>query len=165
VTCRVSFQGSIPMQTYNAKPGEVAKKWLLIDASGLVVGRVATLVAMRLKGKHKPLYTPHVDCGDNVIIINASKAVFTGKKYEDKTYYWHTGHPGGIKERSPRQIMEGKFPERVLEKAVERMLARGPLGRKLMGNLKVYAGAAHPHDAQQPEVLDVKSMSRKNVRA
>ena len=116
------------MSTYFAKAGEVEKKWVIIDASGLVVGRLASIIAMRLKGKHKPAYTPHVDCGDNVIVINAAKVVFTGKKREDKTYYWHTGHPGGVKERSPRQILEGKFPERVVEKAVERMLARGPLG-------------------------------------
>ena len=152
------------MSTYFAKVGEVEKKWVIIDASGLVVGRLASIIAMRLKGKHKPAYTPHVDCGDNVIVINAAKVVFTGKKREDKTYYWHTGHPGGVKERSPRQILEGKFPERIVEKAVERMLARGPLGRKLMSNLKVYANDKHPHDAQQPVALDVKSMSRKNVR-
>jgi large subunit ribosomal protein L13 len=153
------------MSTYFAKTGEVAKKWIVIDADGLVVGRLATIVAMRLKGKHKAAYTPHTDCGDNVIIVNAGKAVFTGNKHEDKKYYWHTGHPGGIKERTPRQILEGKFPERVVELAVQRMLARGPLGRQIMGNLKVYAGAAHPHEAQKPEPLDVKSMSRKNVRA
>ena len=152
------------MSTYFAKPGEVEKKWVVIDAQGLIVGRLASIIAMRLKGKHKPAYTPHVDCGDNVVVINAAKVVFTGKKRDDKTYYWHTGYPGGVKERSPRQILEGKFPERVVEKAVERMLARGPLGRKLMSNLKVYAGDKHPHDAQQPSTLDVKSMSRKNVR-
>ena len=152
------------MKTYSAKAGEVEKKWILIDAEGLVVGRLASLIAMRLKGKHKALYTPHVDCGDNIIVINADKVVFTGNKYEKKRYYWHTGYPGGIKERSPRQIIEGKFPERVVEKAVERMLARGPLQRKLMRNLKVYAGAAHPHEAQQPEVLDVAKLNKKNVR-
>lgn len=152
------------MKTYSAKAGEVEKKWILIDAEGLVVGRLASLIAMRLKGKHKALYTPHVDCGDNIIVINAAKVVFTGNKYENKRYYWHTGYPGGIKERSPRQIIEGKFPERVVEKAVERMLARGPLQRKLMRNLKVYAGAEHPHEAQQPEVLDVAKLNKKNVR-
>lgn len=152
------------MKTYSAKAGEVEKKWILIDAEGLVVGRLASLIAMRLKGKHKALYTPHVDCGDNIIVINAGKVVFTGNKYENKRYYWHTGYPGGIKERSPRQIIEGKFPERVVEKAVERMLARGPLQRKLMRNLKVYAGAEHPHEAQQPEVLDVAKLNKKNVR-
>jgi large subunit ribosomal protein L13 len=153
-----------PMKTFVAKPGEVDKKWILIDASGLVVGRLAAIIATRLKGKHKAIYTPHVDCGDNIIVINADKVVFTGKKFEDKRYYWHTGYPGGIKERSPRQIIEGRFPERVVEKAVERMLARGPLGRQLMRNLKVYKGAEHPHEAQQPQVLDVASLNSKNVK-
>jgi large subunit ribosomal protein L13 len=157
-------QGLHDMSTYFAKPGEVEKNWIVIDAKGLVVGRLASIVAMRLKGKHKAAYTPHVDCGDNVIVVNAAKVVFSGKKRDDKTYYWHTGYPGGVKERSPRQILEGKFPERVVEKAVERMLARGPLGRKLISNLKVYAGDKHPHEAQSPSALDVKSMSRKNVR-
>jgi large subunit ribosomal protein L13 len=152
------------MTTYAAKPGEVEKKWLLIDAEGLVVGRLATLIAMRLKGKHKAAYTPHVDAGDNVIVINAEKAVFTGNKTEDKLYQWHTGYPGGIKQRTPRQILDSKHPQRILEKAVERMLKRGPLQRKLMRNLKVYAGASHPHEAQKPEPLDVKALNRKNVR-
>ncbi|KUO68388.1 MAG: 50S ribosomal protein L13 [Alphaproteobacteria bacterium BRH_c36] len=152
------------MKTYVAKPGEVDKKWILIDASGLIVGRLASLIAMRLKGKHKSIYTPHVDCGDNIIVVNADKVVFTGNKKEDKRYYWHTGYPGGIKERSPRQILDGRFPERVLVKAVERMLARGPLQRQLMRNLKVYKGAEHPHEAQQPQVLDVATLNSKNVR-
>ncbi len=153
------------MQTYIAKPGEVEKKWVLIDGSGLVVGRLATLVAMRLKGKHRATYTPHVDTGDNVVVINAEKVVFSGKKTDDKIYYSHTGYPGGIKKRTPRRIFESRHPERVLELAVGRMLARGPLQRKLMRNLKVYKGAAHPHEAQKPELLDVKSLNRKNVRA
>ncbi len=153
------------MQTYIAKPGEVEKKWVLIDGSGLVVGRLATLVAMRLKGKHRATYTPHVDAGDNVVVINAEKVVFSGKKTDDKIYYSHTGYPGGIKKRTPRRIFESRHPERVLELAVGRMLARGPLQRKLMRNLKVYKGAAHPHEAQKPELLDVKSLNRKNVRA
>lgn len=152
------------MKTFVAKPGEVDKKWILIDAEGLVVGRLAALIATRLKGKHKALYTPHVDCGDNVIVINADKVVFTGRKFENKRYRWHTGYPGGLKQRSPRQILEGRFPERVIEKAVERMLARGPLQRKLMRNLKVYKGSTHPHEAQNPEVLDVAKLNRKNVR-
>ena len=152
------------MQTYSAKPGEVEKKWVLIDASGLVVGRLATIIATRLKGKHKPTFTPHVDMGDNVVVINARKVVFSGNKTEDKVYYRHTGYPGGIKETTPRRLLEGKFPERVIEKAVERMLKRGPLMRKLMGNLKVYPGAEHPHDAQQPVKLDVAKLNRKNVR-
>ncbi len=153
------------MKTFSAKTGEVDKKWIVIDASGLVVGRLASIIALRLKGKHKAIYTPHVDCGDNIIVINAEKVVFTGRKYEDKTYYWHTGWPGGVKSRTPRQILEGRFPERVIEKAVERMLARGPLQRQIMRNLKVYRGATHPHEAQQPVVLDVAKMNRKNTRA
>jgi large subunit ribosomal protein L13 len=152
------------MKTYFAKPGEVEKKWVLIDGQGLVVGRLASLIAMRLKGKHRATYTPHVDTGDNVIVINAEKVVFTGSKTDDKTYYRHTGYPGGIKETTPRRLL-GKFPERILQLAVGRMLKRGPLQRKLMRNLKIYKGAAHPHEAQQPELLDVKSLNRKNVRA
>lgn len=152
------------MKTFVAKPGEVEKKWIVIDADGLVVGRLATLIALRLKGKHKAIYTPHVDCGDNIIVVNAEKVVFTGNKKEDKVYYRHTGYPGGIKERSPRQIFDGKFPERILELAVSRMLARGPLQRKLMRNLKIYKGSAHPHDAQNPTALDVAKLNRKNVR-
>jgi large subunit ribosomal protein L13 len=153
------------MRTYIAKEGEGEKKWVLIDGEGLVVGRLATLVAMRLKGKHKPNYTPHVDTGDNVVIINAEKVIFTGKKTDDKIYYRHTGYPGGIKQRTPRRILESRNPERVVELAVGRMLARGPLQSKLMRNLKVYKGGSHPHEAQKPELLDVKSLNRKNVRA
>ncbi len=153
------------MSTYIAKPATVEKKWIVIDAQGLVVGRLATIVATRLKGKHKSTYTPHVDCGDHIIIINAEKVVFTGAKREDKVYYRHTGYPGGIKERTPRQILEGKHPERVVEKAVERMLARGPLQRQLMRNLRIYKGTDHPHVAQNPVTLDVAKMNRKNVRA
>ena len=153
------------MTTFVAKPAEVEKKWVLTDASGLVVGRLATIIAMRLKGKHKAIYTPHVDCGDNVVVINAEKVVFTGKKLEKKVYHHHTGYIGGIKERSAKMIMEGRFPERILEKAVERMLARGPLGRKIMGNLRVYKGDKHPHEAQNPEKLDIAKLNRKNVGA
>ena len=153
------------MRTYVAKPGEVEKKWVLIDGEGLVVGRLAVMIATRLKGKHRAAYTPHVDCGDNVIVINAEKVLFTGNKTDDKIYYRHTGYPGGIKMRTPRQLLDGKFPERILEKAVERMLKRGPLQRKLMRNLKVYKGTTHPHEAQQPQPLDVKALNRKNARA
>ncbi len=153
------------MKTFSAKPAEVDKKWLLIDAEGLVVGRLAVVVANRLRGKHKPSFTPHVDCGDNVIVINAGKAVLTGNKVTQKKYYWHTGYIGGIKERTARQILEGKFPERVLEKAVERMIPRGPLGRRQLKNLRVYAGAEHPHEAQKPEPLDVVALSAKNARS
>ena len=152
------------MTTYSAKPADIEKKWVLIDAEGLVVGRLATVIAMRLRGKHKATYTPHMDDGDNVIVINADKVVLTGRKYTDKTYYWHTGYIGGIKERKARQILEGRFPERVLEKAVERMIPEGPLGRRQLSNLRVYAGTEHPHAAQQPEVLDVKSMNKMNTR-
>jgi large subunit ribosomal protein L13 len=155
----------IPMKTFSQKPADVVKKWVLIDAEGLVVGRLATVVANRLRGKHKPTFTPHVDDGDNVIVINADKVVFTGKKFTDKVYYWHTGHPGGVKERTARQLLEGRFPERVVEKAVERMIPRGPLGRRQMKNLRVYAGTEHPHVAQQPETLDVGALNTKNKRA
>ncbi|MFO1148838.1 MAG: 50S ribosomal protein L13 [Alsobacter sp.] len=153
------------MKTYVAKPAEVDKKWVLIDAKGLVVGRLASLVALRLRGKHKPTFTPHVDCGDNVIIINADKVILTGRKRDQKVYFHHTGYPGGIKERTAKFILEGRFPERVVEKAVERMLPRGPLGRKQLGNLRVYKGAEHPHEAQAPVSLDVAALNRKNVRA
>jgi large subunit ribosomal protein L13 len=152
------------MSTFVQKPAEVEKKWVLIDAEGLVVGRLASIIANRLRGKHKPTFTPHVDDGDNVIVINADKVVFTGKKYTDKKFYWHTGYPGGIKERTMRQTLEGRFPERVLEKAVERMVPRGPLGRRQMKNLKVYAGATHPHEAQQPTALDVAALNAKNTK-
>ena len=151
--------------TASVKGTEVEKKWFLIDASGLVVGRLASLVAMRLRGKHKASYTPHVDCGDNVIVINAEKVVLTGRKRDQKVYYHHTGYPGGIKERSAKSILEGRFPERVVEKAVERMLPRGPLARRQLGNLRVYKGGEHPHEAQQPVSLDIGAMNRKNARS
>ncbi len=153
------------MKTFSLKPADVEKKWIVIDAKGLVVGRLASVIAMRLRGKHKASYTPHVDCGDNVIVINADKVVFTGRKREQKVYHYHTGYPGGIKERSARHILEGRFPERVVEKAVERMLPRGPLFRDILRNLRVYKGEEHPHTAQQPEVLDVAALNRKNVSA
>jgi large subunit ribosomal protein L13 len=153
------------MRTFSQKPHEVEKKWLIIDAEGLVVGRLASIIAHRLRGKHKPSFTPHVDDGDNIIVINADKVVFTGKKRSDKIYYWHTGHPGGIKQRSAEQLLVGRFPERVLEKAVERMIPRGPLGRRQMKNLRVYAGPEHPHTAQQAEKLDVGAMNSKNKKA
>jgi large subunit ribosomal protein L13 len=153
------------MKTFTAKAAEIEKKWVLIDASGLVVGRLATVIAMRLRGKHRPNYTPHVDCGDNVVVINAEKVVLTGRKLDQKVYHHHTGYPGGIKERKAKFILEGKFPERVIEKAVERMLDEGPLARKQFGNLRVYKGAQHPHEAQKPEALDVGKMNRKNTRS
>ncbi len=152
------------MKTYSAKPSEIVKKWILIDAEGVVLGRLASYVASILRGKHKPMYTPHMDCGDNVIIINAEKIRLTGRKMANKIYYRHTGHPGGIKERTAAQILEGKYPERVFEKAVQRMIPRGPLGREQLRNLKVYAGSDHPHEAQQPEVFDFASQNVKNTR-
>jgi len=150
------------MKTYSAKASEIDKKWVLIDAEGLVVGRLATVIAMRLRGKHKATFTPHMDCGDNVIVINTAEVLITGKKLKKKVYYHHTRYIGGIKERTAGAIMAGKFPERIVEKAVERMLPRGPLGRTQMGNLRVYAGSEHPHDAQQPSKLDVAALNPKN---
>jgi large subunit ribosomal protein L13 len=153
------------MRTLSIKPSEVKKKWILIDAQDLVLGRLASLVANRLRGKHKASYTPHVDCGDNVIIINAEKVHLTGDKLAQKKFFWHTGYAGGIKERTIGQIITGKHPERVIQKAVERMVPRGPLGRQIMSNLRVYAGSEHPHVAQNPEVLDIAAMNRKNARS
>jgi large subunit ribosomal protein L13 len=153
------------MKTYSAKPSEIDKKWLMVDADGLVLGRLASIIAMRLRGKHKPTYTPHLDCGDNIIVINAEKVVLTGKKMSDKIFYWHTGYPGGIKQRTMAEIIEKGHPERLIIKAVERMVPRGPLGRQQMKNLRVYAGAEHPHEAQKPEFLDVAAMNPKNKRS
>jgi large subunit ribosomal protein L13 len=152
------------MRTYSAKPSEIEKKWWIIDADGLVLGRLATVVAMYLRGKHKTTFTPHMDCGDNIVIVNAEKVRLTGSKRTAKTYYWHTGYPGGIKSRTADKILDGEYPERVIQKAVQRMITRGPLGRVQMGNLKVYGGSEHPHEAQQPEVLDVGAMNSKNKR-
>lgn len=153
------------MKTLSLKAAEVTKKWILIDAEGVVLGRLATQVSKILRGKHKADYTPHVDCGDNVIIVNAEKIRLTGNKLKDKVFYWHTGYAGGIKERTMGQILEGRFPERVIQKAVERMIPRTPLGRQQMSNLKVYAGTTHPHEAQQPESLDVGAMNPRNKRS
>ncbi len=151
--------------THSTKGADVEKKWVVIDAKGLVVGRLATIVAMRLRGKHKPSFTPHVDDGDNIIIVNADKVVLTGRKVDQKMYYHHTGFIGGIKERSAKFILEGKYPERIVEKAVERMLPRGPLGRQQLSNLRVYKGPDHPHAAQNPVALDVAVLNRKNSRS
>jgi large subunit ribosomal protein L13 len=153
------------MKTFSATPAEIDKKWILIDAEGVVLGRLASIIAMRLRGKHKASFTPHMDMGDNVIVINADKVQLTGNKRAEKTYYRHTGHPGGIKSRTAEQILDGAHPERVVTKAVQRMLPGNRLSRKQMTNLRVYAGAEHPHDAQSPEVLDVKSMNSKNTRS
>jgi large subunit ribosomal protein L13 len=153
------------MKTFSARPGDIDKKWVLIDAEGVVLGRLASLVAMRLRGKHKATFTPHMDMGDNVIVINAEKVQMTGNKRADKRYYWHTGYPGGIKFRTAGQILESRFPERVIQKAVERMLPGGPLSRRQMSNLRVYGGSEHPHAAQEPEVLDLAGMNPKNTRS
>jgi large subunit ribosomal protein L13 len=150
--------------TYSAKPSEVQKKWLVIDAENLILGRLATIVAKILRGKHKPMFTSHIDCGDNVIIINAEKIAMTGKKYAEKKYYWHTGYPGGIKERTARQIMEGNHPERILQSAIERMIGRTPLGRDQLRKLFIYKGSEHPHAAQKPEALDIAKLNPKNSK-
>jgi large subunit ribosomal protein L13 len=162
---QTDFQTLMFGKTTSTKPADVEKKWLLIDAKGLIVGRLATIVAMRLRGKHKASFTPHVDDGDNVIIVNAEKVVFTGRKRDQKVYHHYTGYIGGIKERSAKSILEGKFPERIVEKAVERMLQRAPLGRKQLTNLRVYKGPDHPHAAQNPIAFDVASMNPKNRRS
>ena len=152
------------MKTFSAKPADIEKKWIIIDAEGVVLGRLASIVAMRLRGKHKPTFTPHMDMGDNVIIINAEKVQMTGNKRQEN-FYWHTGHPGGIKDRTYGQILEGEHPERVVTLAVKRMLPGNRLSRQQMTNLRVYAGSEHPHEAQSPEVVDVKSMNSKNTRS
>jgi len=153
------------MKTYSAKPSEIEKKWFVIDADGVVLGRLASIIANYLRGKHKTTYTPHMDCGDNIVVINAEKVKITGNKRDQNKFYWHTNHPGGIKERTWANILDGRFPERLVEKAVERMVPRGPLGRVQMKNLRVYAGPAHPHEAQAPASLDVAGMNAKNKRS
>lgn len=150
--------------TYSAKPSDVQKKWWIIDAENLVLGRVASIVAKILRGKHKPTFTTHIDCGDNVIIINARKIHLTGKKLADKNYYWHTGYPGGIKNRTADQVLKGNFPERVLQSAIERMIGRTPLGRDQLRKLYIYPALDHPHQGQKPEVLDIVSMNPKNSK-
>ncbi len=152
------------MKTYNAKPSDLDKRWTLIDAEGVVLGRLASIIAMHLRGKHKPTFTPHMDCGDHIVVINAEKVHLTGNKRKNSMFYWHTGYAGGIKSRSKGQILDGKHPERVIEKAVERMVPRGPLGRLVMSHLRVYAGTEHPHEAQQPVPLDVAALNPKNKR-
>ena len=151
-------------KTFSIKPDEIEKKWLIIDAEGLVLGRLASIIAKYLRGKHKPTFTPHMDMGDNVIVVNAEKVELTGNKRDDKIYYWHTGYPGGIKSRKASDILDGKFPERILMKAVKRMLPKGPLAKRQLTNLRVYAGNSHPHDAQDPSPVNVKSMNEKNIK-
>ncbi len=152
------------MQTYSAKASEIEKKWWILDAENLVLGRMAAEVSMILRGKHKSTYTPHMDCGDYVVVVNAEKVCLTGNKLQGMRYYWHTGHPGGIKDTTPEKILESKHPERVITKAVERMITRGPLGRKQMTHLFVYPGTQHPHEAQQPQELDFAVKNKKNKR-
>jgi large subunit ribosomal protein L13 len=152
------------LKTYTAKPSEIERKWWLVDAEGLVVGRAASIIANILRGKHKATFTPHLDCGDHVVIINADKIKLTGKKYAEKLYYWHTGYPGGIKDRTARQILEGKFPERIMQYAVERMISRGPLQRDVMLKLHIYKGPEHKHQGQTPQILDIAAMNSKNKR-
>jgi len=152
------------MKTYTAKPEDVVARWHLIDADGLVLGRLASIAAIMLRGKHKPMFSTNIDCGDHIVVINAEKVTMTGRKRDQKTYYWHTGYPGGIKSRTAGQILDSAHPERIVQKAVERMLPKGPMGRKQFTKLKVYAGPDHPHEAQNPEMLDIASMNPKNVR-
>ncbi|MDR3155980.1 MAG: 50S ribosomal protein L13 [Holosporaceae bacterium] len=152
------------MRTFFLKAGQVKKDWVLVDAKDLILGRLSAFVASRLRGKHKPEFTPHMDCGDYVVVINARQVQVTGHKMEDHIFYWHTGYPGGIRQRTMRERLNSKFPERVLSKAVERMLPKGPLGRQMLKNLKIYSGENHPHAAQQPRVLDVAAMNTKNVK-
>ena len=153
------------MKTYVATPANVERKWYVIDAEDMVLGRMATEIAKILRGKHKPTFSPHVDCGDHVIVVNAEKVALTGNKRDQKTFYWHTGWVGGVKGRTMGERLESAHPERVVIKAVERMITRNPLGRDVMKKLKVYAGPDHPHEAQNPEVLDLASRNRKNKRA
>lgn len=152
------------MQTKSIRKEDVKRKWILIDAQDLVLGRLAVVAATILRGKNKPSYTPHVDCGDHVVIINAEKVFLTGNKLSDKIFYWHTGYAGGIKQRTMKEILTGKHPERVIEKAIERMIPRGPLGRQVLKKLRVYPGSAHPHEAQNPEILDVAGLNPKNAK-
>ncbi|CAN5690253.1 50S ribosomal protein L13 [soil metagenome] len=153
------------MKTFSAKPSDIDKTWIVIDATGIVLGRLASIVAMRLRGKHKASFTAHMDMGDNVIVVNAEKIQLTGNKRAEKTYYWHTGYPGGIKSRTAAQILDGKHPERVVEKAVQRMMPGGPLSRRQLSNLRIYTGEEHPHGAQNPQALDLASMNPKNTRS
>ena len=153
------------MQTFSATPKDISKKWILINAEGIVLGRLAAIVATRLRGKHKAIYSPHMDCGDNVIIVNADKIQLTGRKRKQMKHHWHTGYPGGIKSRTAEQILEGEHPERLVTKAVKRMLPGNKLSRKLMTNLRVYTGSAHPHEAQKPKSLELNIMNIKNSRS
>ena len=153
------------MKTYSARPAEIERRWYVIDAEDIVLGRLASAVAVRLRGKHKPTWTPHIDCGDHIVVVNAAKVKLTGAKREKKAHYWHTGYPGGIRSRTWGALLDGPHPERVVERAVERMVPRGPLGRAQMRKLRVYAGPEHPHEAQRPEAIDFASLNPKNRRS
>ncbi|MHA1544759.1 MAG: 50S ribosomal protein L13 [Alphaproteobacteria bacterium] len=153
------------MKTFSAKSADIEKKWFVVDAEGVVLGRLASEIAKILRGKHKPIFTPHMDTGDNVIVINAGKVAVTGRKMDNKIYYRHTGYPGGIKSETVREVLEGKFPERIVERAVKRMIPKGPLGRVQFKNLKVYAGTEHPHEGQKPQILDIAGQNPKNKRS
>ena len=165
MAAKIRIKPSVATKSFELRHQDVKKKWVVIDADGVVLGRLAASIATLLRGKHRPTFTPSVDCGDNVIVINAEKVRMTGKKAEEKPFFYHTGYPGGIKERTRDKILAGKHPERVIMKAVERMMPRGPLGRRQMTNLKVYKGAEHPHAAQNPAAIDFAARNPKNKRA
>ncbi len=161
---RIRVAKSVQSTSFELRHQDIKKKWVVVDADGVVLGRLAAVIATMLRGKHRPTFTPSVDCGDNVIVINAEKVKMTGRKAEDKNFYYHTGYPGGIKARTRAQLLAGEHPERVIEKAVERMLPRGPLGRRQFGSLRVYKGTQHPHEAQNPTLIDVAARNSKNKR-
>ena len=152
------------MRTFSLRADQIKKDWVVVDAKDMILGRLSAVIASYLRGKHKPEFTPSMDCGDYVVVINADKVQVTGNKMDDHVFYWHTGYPGGIKQRTLKERLNSKFPERVISKAVERMLPKGPLGRQMLRNLKIYSGENHPHTAQQPKVLDVASMNAKTVK-
>jgi large subunit ribosomal protein L13 len=152
------------MKTYSAKPGDIQRDWYVIDADGLVLGRLAAIVANRLRGKHKAMFTPHMDCGDHIVVVNAEKVVLTGNKRTQKTYYRHTGYPGGIKGITADKVLDGRFPDRVIEQAVKRMVPSGPLGRQVMRKLHIYGGSEHPHAGQEPKPLDIAALNSKNSK-
>lgn len=161
---KIRVAKSVQTIGFSLRHQDVKKQWVVVDADGVILGRLAAEIATMLRGKHRPTFTPSVDCGDNVIVINAEKVKMTGNKAEEKNFYYHTGHPGGIKARTRAHILAGEHPERVVEKAVERMMPRGPLGRRQVGNLKVYKGAEHPHVAQNPTIIDIAARNSKNKR-
>ena len=152
------------MKTYSVKPSDIVKKWYLVDATDLVLGRLAVVLANYVRGKHKVYFTPNIDCGDHVVVVNAEKIKLTGNKLNNHMHYWHTGYPGGIKSKSYAQILEGKNPQEAIQLAVKRMVPKGPLGKQQLKKLYVYSGDKHPHDAQKPEPINLKTMNKKNKR-